>query len=215
MVGSRFGSRCDRGAQPRTTITMPRDWPPTLLVADRVAPPPSLFLIGMPAHPRRPGTEKSVLFGRTLTMDSATTLMTSRRPGTEKPGGWGGGGRSWTTGGVGGSSGSGGSHVFYRTKSQGAPPFPDTFATALMTSHTQGAGPHYGHNTSNQLCHCTDDLTTLKVLDPTMVIALTINSVTGPMTSQHSRCSTIPRQSKQRLPDLGRRWCWCSMVLGV
>ena len=38
------------------------------------------------------------------------------RPGTNRPGGWGGGGRSWSVNGPGGSSGSGGSHVFWRSK---------------------------------------------------------------------------------------------------
>ena len=61
-------------------------------------------------------------------------------PGTNRPGGWGGGGKSWTENGVGGSSGSGGTHVFWRAKGDGAPPYPSNNGNDFRILVAGGAG---------------------------------------------------------------------------
>ena len=74
------------------------------------------------------------------------------RPGTNKNGGWGGGGKSWTEGGVGGSSGSGGTHVFWGAKNSGAPPFPTSDSNDYRILIAGGAGA-----TSTEECGANDN----------------------------------------------------------
>lgn len=74
------------------------------------------------------------------------------RPGTEKPGGWGGGGRSWTTNGVGGSSGSGATHIFWRKQGSGQPPLPTSNSNDFRILVAGGAGA-----TSTEECGSNDN----------------------------------------------------------
>ena len=74
------------------------------------------------------------------------------RPGTEKNGGWGGGGQSWTTNGPGGSSGSGGTHVFWRKSGAGQPPYPTNDGNDFRILVAGGAGA-----ASTEACTTGDD----------------------------------------------------------